>query len=656
MFVFLLGVVGLAVDAGVAYVYSVSVERAAAAAALAGVPYMPDQFSTPSGGPNATSRALDEASRNGYANNPPSTVVDPRRSTTGERDLSVTITTTAPTFFMHALGMQSIVIKRTAIAGYLPTIALGQPGAQMGSTVSQLGVGAHFDFPRFKGWNNNRSEGDSFTPNPLDSSGSTSADVHQISDQQGTEDPQVASCSGPGSLGPSWQLPCRGGFNYQIKVPTGQTAELVIYNMANAPNKVSTDNACDNSRNVNTCNTSGYSYHEGDNGAQCPCAGNSANQNAYDAAAYTLFKVNDIFLRQNDTALVQTVVKPIDATNWDGNSGNTGKGATTTPTYQDVNNDRVITQTYNGGGTGATPHNMLIYHAWAPIDYKPLNSPDAAPAKTDEAASLVTSKFSGGWAQGTTGSLPTTTLDPGTYRLRVDALNYDGTITNPPTGRASHGWAVRAITPTADVNAPAPAVQDCPGCQVQAWQDLTVYTPLQAGIGIVPLFELPADYAGATIDVDVFDVGDSGGIVNLSILDYRGAGYVATTGSATPMNIWNMGINRFNPDPTCASGCFAHSGNQYPAPKPLGSVSHTPANAATYEAANNPGYVDSGGNSGPEYQGSWIRIEIPIPAGYSPPASPGDYWYLQYVNTGGANDTFTYAVQAKGGPVRLKSS
>jgi hypothetical protein len=643
MFVFLLGVVGLAVDGGVGYVYSLSVERAAAAAALAGVPYMPDQFSTPAGGPNATTRALDEASRNGYANSPPTTVV-PKRSPTGDRDLAVTITTTAPTFFMQALGMNSIVIKRTAIAGYLPTIALGQPGAQMGSTVAQLGAGAHFDFPRFKGWDNNRSEGDAYTPNPLDSSGSTSTDVHQISHQQGTEDPEIAACGGPGSLGPAWQLPCRGGFNYQVIVPTGSTAQLVIYNMANAPNKSGADNACDNSRNVNNCNASGYSYHEGDNGTQCPCAGSAAKQGTYDAAAYTLFKVNDLFLRQNDVALVQTVVKPIDATNWDGNSGGTGKGSAATPTYQDVNNDSVITQNYNGAGVGATPKNMLIYHAWAPLDYSPQASTDALPAKTDEATSLVTTRFSG-WSAGT-GHV----LGPGTYRLRIDALKFDGTVAN--SGTASHGWSVRAISPIGDPN--AAAAVDCPGCQVQAWQDLTVYTPLQAGVGVVPLFELPADYAGATIEVDVFDVGDSSGTVNLSILDYNKV--VATTGSATPMNIWNMGVNRFNTDQTCASSCTAHSGNQFPLPKGLGSVApHVPANAATYEAANNA-YVDSGGNRGPEYQGSWIRIEIPIPANYSPPASPGDYWYLQYANTGGANDTFTYAVQAKGGPVRLKNS
>ena len=48
MFV-LAGGVGLGVDALVGYVNSLSAERAAAAAALAGVVYMPNQFNTPPG-------------------------------------------------------------------------------------------------------------------------------------------------------------------------------------------------------------------------------------------------------------------------------------------------------------------------------------------------------------------------------------------------------------------------------------------------------------------------------------------------------------------------------------------------------------------------------------------------------------------------------
>jgi hypothetical protein len=634
MFVVLIGVVGLAVDGAISYAYSVAVERGAAAAALAGAPYMPGQFNAPSP-TDAFDRAVAEAARNGYVNGQNGAqVIIPNQS--GAPTLSVTIKQRVPTFFMQALGVPAFLVSRTAVAGYRPPIALGQPGAQLGATVATLGAGGNFYFPRFKGWNNVRSEGDAFTPNPLDNGSAgagTSTDVHQISDIKGTEDSQVA-CNGSGSLGASWALPCRGGFNYRIFVPANTSAELDLYNAADAPDFGTTRNFCDNSKNVSTCNAHNppYYYHEDDNGAQCPCKATQSKLDSFNAAGYTLFKVNDLFLRQNDQALVQTKVLPIDATNWDGNNGGTGRGATTTPSYVNVNTDATITQTYAGGATGAAPTNMAIYHNWSDINNYP----------TANATGLIQRKTAGGWVNGQT-------LDGGpsgtTYRLRVDALKYDGSVAN--TGSSSKGWAVRAVTPNTSTQ--------CAGCVVAAWQDVTVYTPLDAGTGVVPMFELPKDYAGATIDVDVFDVGDSGGNVNLSILDPSQGLAIAQTSGLSNLNIYNMGINRFNADQTCASGCVAHTGNQAPIPKALGPIAHSQAYQATYEAANS-GYTDANGATGPEYQGSWIRIEIPIPANYNPPAYPNDFWKLQYVNTGGAADTFTFAVQAKGGPVHLISS
>jgi len=66
MVVVLFAGVGIAVDAGLGYYYNTSAERAAAAAALSGVIFMPYQFdpasATPPGSRNdATERAVDEA-------------------------------------------------------------------------------------------------------------------------------------------------------------------------------------------------------------------------------------------------------------------------------------------------------------------------------------------------------------------------------------------------------------------------------------------------------------------------------------------------------------------------------------------------------------------------------------------------------------------
>src|SRR5205807_5218050 len=67
----MIGGVGVAVDLAVGYMYSIAAERAASAAALSGVVFMPNQFTSaqaiPAGSRNdATDRAIDEAKRNGF--------------------------------------------------------------------------------------------------------------------------------------------------------------------------------------------------------------------------------------------------------------------------------------------------------------------------------------------------------------------------------------------------------------------------------------------------------------------------------------------------------------------------------------------------------------------------------------------------------------
>ena len=72
MIIVLTGAVGIGIDAGFGYIYSAACERAAAAGALSGVVFMPDQFDStkavPAGSRNdATDRAVDEAAKNGFS-------------------------------------------------------------------------------------------------------------------------------------------------------------------------------------------------------------------------------------------------------------------------------------------------------------------------------------------------------------------------------------------------------------------------------------------------------------------------------------------------------------------------------------------------------------------------------------------------------------
>ncbi|TME13812.1 MAG: hypothetical protein E6I70_15750, partial [Chloroflexi bacterium] len=142
----MMGGIGIAVDLVVGYMYSIAAERAAAAAALSGVVFMPSQFSSgqsiPTGSRNdASDRAIDEAQRNGFdvANTQEGVAVVPSPVAGHPNQLQVSVGKLAPVFFMQLFGFRLYLVKRTAVATYLPPISLGQPGSEIGSSLGELG-------------------------------------------------------------------------------------------------------------------------------------------------------------------------------------------------------------------------------------------------------------------------------------------------------------------------------------------------------------------------------------------------------------------------------------------------------------------------------------------------------------------------------------
>jgi len=110
----LIGGVGIAVDLAVGYMYSIAAERAAAAAALSGVVFMPDQFSSASAVPvgsrnDATDRAVDEAKRNAFdpADTANAISVTPAVVPSHPNQLRVTVSRNAPVFFMQLFGFST---------------------------------------------------------------------------------------------------------------------------------------------------------------------------------------------------------------------------------------------------------------------------------------------------------------------------------------------------------------------------------------------------------------------------------------------------------------------------------------------------------------------------------------------------------------------
>ncbi len=580
--------VGIAIDAGSGYYTNTLCERAAAAAALSGVVFMPYNFTTPSpaGSRNdASDRAVDEAKRNGLdAATQAGTVVTPAAVPGASNKLQVTVQKMAPVYFMQVFGIGPYPVSRVAIATYLPPLSLGQPGNVIGSTVSQLGNGGYY-FMRTEGWNVARDQGDGFTPNPsLGGCGACPTnDVHQISATNGVD-----------TADPS--LPDRGGYNYKIVVPAGSTARVQVYNAAFAP-EFGTHNFCENWKTgfaQRTCSPgSNYYMHEDDS-----CCVAQGDKTTYSAMEYTLFSAPSVFIRGSDTKLTQMVVKPIDASNFGG----------TPPTYSNVNTGAPITQTYNAV-TGA-PTNMLVYHSW--IDVATYRGDLTEPT-------LVSYKPGFGPLGGA--------LGPGTYRLRFDTLNYDGS--NPPGNSAAHkGLAVRVT----DAGGSSP----CAACSLSAMNDMAIFTPVDtsggaAGVFKLPLFQLPPDYAGRTLGVDLFDVGDMSGSGNIYIglIDPR-TNALANV-SPNTVSIWDLGTQRSN----YGTGAATLLGTS--------TIAETLCTTgSTYNCASR-----------------WYHFDVPIPGNYNPGANPNNWWWsLQYRTTANvtAADTVTIALYLKGNPAHLLQS
>jgi Flp pilus assembly protein TadG len=632
--VLLFAVTGLAVDAGLSYFSYNGAERAAAAGALAGVPYMPNGF----GGTGCSSGTADAAAcaataRDGFANGSmvngsPVTVTVARypagcggsSNPCSANKLTVTVGAYVQPTFLRVLGFGSHKVVATDTAFYLPPISLGQPGAQLGSTESQLGTAGNYYFLRSEGYGTDRGEGDAYDPNQVNANfacqqGVTensapegaSTDVHALSANLGTDVPDATLTGAGVNL-----LPERGGYNFAVAVPSTVPAGYVrVYNPAFAPD--------------GGYNPSGGSYnlHEQDGSF----SGNSYTDQ-YSAMEYTVFQVNDIFDHSKDTPLSQVIVDPLNVT--------ISGGAVVS--FVDVRNGQTLLPT----GSTATVFNYVlnnIYHGWMDVGTPPSGSTQWVSGGTTYNVLHVVKSLSGG------------SLAPGSYRLRVDMLDYQGLRPGEDTGaspcsRAHKGYTVQLGVPNGG------SYTECvdPACRVSALDELAVYTPIQSsgssGFSL-PLFNLPADYAGQTINFYIYDVGDVSGNNQISILnpDQQSCGVNPAPclfTSATGVPVYDLGYS-LNTAP--AASLLVNTADSCATPTIQPSATQALVNTAVINGCGGRSTTDF-------FNARWLLFQLQIPSNYQ--AGNGGWWDLNYSVTGGtATDTFTLVVNYASTPVHL---
>ncbi|HYO43010.1 MAG TPA: pilus assembly protein TadG-related protein [Candidatus Limnocylindrales bacterium] len=125
IFVFI-GMCAVVVDVAWYWSGMLRMQRAADAAALAGVVYLPGNA------PSAVTTARSEASKNGFTDGTGGVIVTAAADVANNRALRVSVRGSVPTFFMRVFGITSIAGARDAKAEYVLPVPMGSPESTYG--------------------------------------------------------------------------------------------------------------------------------------------------------------------------------------------------------------------------------------------------------------------------------------------------------------------------------------------------------------------------------------------------------------------------------------------------------------------------------------------------------------------------------------------
>jgi len=126
----LMGMAAFGTDLAWFYLNSSRIQRAADAASLGGVIWLPGDE------PSSFATAHSVAIQNGYNNADADTLVDPQRVAGELNQLEVTITDRVPTFFLKVFGFDFQDITEVGTAEYIPPLKLGSPANKFGNDPS----------------------------------------------------------------------------------------------------------------------------------------------------------------------------------------------------------------------------------------------------------------------------------------------------------------------------------------------------------------------------------------------------------------------------------------------------------------------------------------------------------------------------------------
>jgi Flp pilus assembly protein TadG len=448
-----LGLSAFTIDVGNWYVQADKIQRAADAAALAGVTYLPGDLAA------AKRQALATALANGYTNDG-TTIVDPEPVSGNPNQLQVTITTVVDNTFGKLLGLDTEKLIRTSIANYQAPLPLGSPCNEFGDGPDPL-VGA------LNVRSSNCSNAGAFwanvgSPKAAKSLGDAYQDANCASTASGTD-----NCSGSNSDYSS------NGYFYSIKV-TQAVTNLTV--QAFDPAFVSVGDVCEQNFGsgttaaVNAKNQYNYSA-----GTSAATASYKQDNQLYAGGQSGQYCTGDKLYTETaqppDTTY--TVRQPSATSNpWDPTSYPAVASCTRTFTGYTGDLYSALNQ-YTQTAAGVT------YAAGAPVPaagYKP--------AVAQEFRQWVTLCTISG------------TISPGTYFIQVQT---NASVDNP-NGDGHNRFAMRAYGSGPFDNA---------NIAIAGYTDMAMYANLPSAHTSFYLTQIQPGAAGQILQVRLFDIGDS---------------------------------------------------------------------------------------------------------------------------------------------------
>ena len=470
--------------------------------------------------------------------------------------------------------------------------------------------------------------------------------------QQGNPDYQPDGYDGPATHNTAHP----GGYNFEISIapdmPNG--ASLWVYNANYVPQD-------DNNGNVLDYFLGGSSkYFEGPNGEGLGGNGHvnfdGSNLDApllYFDLTYTVYKISSQYDRTSDGPPVfSTTYHPYDGTSHDVSAHCGVSGTQLNPQlgYQNIPL-KVYDPYYSGGNTHNTYNEGIVSGAGC-VDPSQAND-SAYPGGNSPLCVLRWCKLSGA-----------TGLAPGLYRLVIEATgltsNGDNYSSTSIDGWGSHSFALKMC----DTPNPATAVncgndngglgagqyKTVPNLAIFPWNNMDVV--FQAALSsasanqnypqtscvqsntdqyaCVDLACIPTDYAGRSVTIQLFDVGD---------------GYPTASGNA------NLYVSVVPPSGSLPAGVTI-TPNYSPAPPGITTVDGDPAAIGSQFLSS----YASGNSPYRPFNGLWLTATIQLPSNYVGTCVGNSGWFqMAYISDNGIqpHDKVGVAFTLVGSPVHL---